>query len=149
MKGNGWGASPVSVESATAPKACFNDKSGDEMNCVNGNLGAIGYADADQSLSSYGNTARLKYQGEEASRVNIRNGRYDFWSTQWIFENPAAPNYNVTHPWVVALMNFASDPDNVPSTKAAYWAAKNEMTFMKGTDFEYPLYLGASDPQTP
>jgi hypothetical protein len=124
------------------------------MNCINGSgtwngLGAIGYADADQALSLPANTKALKYNGETASRVNVRNGLYDFWSVQWLYEDPTAPGYSTTHPLVSELMEFAAVPANVPTTKAAYWAALDEMNYLKGTDQEYPIFVGCSDCQTP
>ncbi|NLI81620.1 MAG: hypothetical protein GX443_08030 [Deltaproteobacteria bacterium] len=163
VRGNGWGASLPIVESIGGPNVYFNDGSSDMMKCINGSgswtgQGAIGYADADQSLSSYTNTKALKYNGEAPTRVNIRNGLYDFWSVQWLYENPSAPNYSTTHPWISTgvdaapgwgLMEFASKAGNVPSTKALYWAAKDEMNFMKATDQNYPGYVGCTDCQTP
>ncbi len=156
MRGNGWGAGLSTDETTGGPNLYFNDGSSDMMRCVNGSgswtgLGAIGYADADQSLSSYPNTKALKYNGEFGTRVNIRNGMYDFWSVQWLYENPSAPEYNTTHPWISTgvqtapgwgLMEFASKPANVPSTKANYWAAKDEMNYMKANDQAYPTYVG-------
>lgn len=153
MLGNGWGARYANTESSSDPTIWFNDGSSNMMNCINTQTGAIGFADADQSLASYTNTVRVKYQGEAASRVNIRNGRYDFWSTQWIYENPNAPEYSTTHPWVSnasnGLMEFAADPDNIPSSKTGFWAAKSEMRYMKSSDKAYPTYTDPTAPQTP
>mgnify|MGYP005841632137 CR=1 FL=1 len=154
IRGNGWGAGLPVLQSVGGPTVYFNDGSSQMMNCINGSggwngLGAIGYADADQALSLPANTKALKYNGETASRVNVRNGLYDFWSVQWLYEDPSAPGYSTTHPWVSQLMAFASVPANIPSSKAAYWAAKDEMNFLKGTDQEYPGYTGCVDCQTP
>ncbi|MCU0588418.1 MAG: substrate-binding domain-containing protein [Syntrophobacteraceae bacterium] len=154
MKGNGWGASLPQNQVVGGPTVYFNDGSSDMMNCINGSgtwngLGAIGYADADQALALPANTKALKYNGEAGSRVNVRNGLYDFWSVQWLYEDPAAPGYSNTHPLVTELMAYASVPANVPSTKAAYWAAKDEMNFLKGTDQEYPAFTGCQDCQNP
>ena len=163
IRGNGWGTTLATQESTDPPITYFNDGSSDMMKCINGSgswsgLGAIGYADADQSLSSYPNTKALKYNGEYGTRVNIRNGIYDFWSVQWLYENPTAPEYATTHPWISSgihsapgwgLMEFASKAANVPSTKALYWAAKDEMNFMKASDQLYPVFVGCTDCQTP
>lgn len=146
MRGNGWGANYYTAQNSSEPTVWFNDGSSDMMSCLN-RTGGIGFADADQSPPS--GTHRLKYQGEEASRVNIRNGRYDFWSTQWLYENPSAPNYSTTHPWISGLMAFAENPDNIPTAKANWWAAKSEMVYMKTTDKTYPQYVGCTDCQTP
>lgn len=156
MKGNGWGWDLAQNENTGDPTIYFNDGSSDMMKCINGSgswtgTGAIGYADADQaaSLGSYPNVSALKYQGEAPSRVTIRNGIYDFWSTQWLYEDPNEPNYSLTHPVVTELMDYAAEPANVPASKAQWWATKKEMVYMKTTDQQYPGYVGAEDPQTP
>ncbi len=167
-----WGGNLVSAENVptvTVPGATvyFNDGSNDEMKCINGatsgtitwsGAGAIGYADADQAVgagSSYTNTSRLTYNGEEPSRVNIRNGRYDFWTSEWAYENPLAPEYSATHPTVSAMMTYAANPANIPGVsnfgadKTGYWASSGEMVYMKGTDKTYPAFQGAANPQLP
>ncbi|MGD9505110.1 MAG: hypothetical protein AB7W37_09360 [Syntrophobacteraceae bacterium] len=119
----------------------FNDGSSDMMKCIDQNggfssadAGAIGYADADQSLTSYTNVAQTKYNGEAATKYNIVNGLYDFWSAQWLFAQSGEVNT-----WVTALTTYASKAANVPSTKAAYWAAAEEMTVEKTpADANYP-----------
>lgn len=153
-----WGADLVSNESAIDPIIWFNDGSSDEMKCINGLSGAIGYADADQLTGSgattYPNVAATRYQGFEPKRVNIRNGLYDFWSTQWLYINGS--NYGSTSPeraMYNALLAYAANPANISTAtvgaKADYWAAKNEMVYMKGNDQGYPAYQGATTPMTP
>jgi hypothetical protein len=163
VKGNGWGALLAPTENSGGPTIWFNDGSGDEMKCVNGTIpgfttgsdwGAIGYADADQSVSSYTKTKAMKYQGMYGTRVNIRNGMYDFWAHQWLYypglEAPVVePNYATTHPVYEDLVAYASDPANIPSTKAKFWATANEMVYGKENDQSYPRYTGATNPQTP
>jgi hypothetical protein len=155
-----WGANLVATERTGGPFVYFNDGSSDMMKCINGSglwngAGAIGYADADQSTSGYANTVRLNYNGVPASRANIRNGIYDFWSTQWAYEDPTAPGYANTHPYIVSMMNYAANPNNIPgasswgSDKTLWWAAKSEMWYMKNSDQLYPQYIGASNPQLP
>jgi hypothetical protein len=149
-----WGATTATAE--IAGQVYFNEGSSDLMKCVNQLTGAIGYADSDQLYATkaktgsnfpYPNVVALKYQGIEPYRAKIRNGEYDFWSVQWIYENKEAPEYNTLHNTVVALMNYAKA--NVPSTKANYWATADEMVYMKGTDFQYPQYKGAATPKMP
>jgi len=150
-----WGASLVVSESASDPIVYFNDGSSDMMKCITGNKGvtspyAIGYADADQleGGSAYAAFAYgPKYNGFSPTRVNIRNGLYDWFSAQWMYMNPAeaAPNKAV----VTDLVAFAANPANIPSTKANYWAAQDEMTWFKDSDLGYPGYRGAAIPQTP
>jgi hypothetical protein len=139
------------VQSHSEPTVWFNKGSGDMMKCIDENRGAIGYADADQlaDRKNYPNVHALNYQGVEPRRWTVRNGLYDFWSAQWVYEDPQESNYNDTHPVVQALMAFASNPAKIPATKADYWATQSEMNYTKGTDWLYPEFTGASNPQTP
>jgi hypothetical protein len=161
MRGNGWGwelAKDEINQPAGNWAIWFNEGSSDLMKCVNQLQGAIGYADSDQLAGTkaksgqnfpYENVHALKYNGVEPKRANIRNGHYDFWSVQWIYENPSAPDYSLTHPVVVELMDFAANPANLPANKAAYWATAAEMVYMKGGDTAYPAWQGALLPQLP
>lgn len=142
------GAAPVAVavaENTSGPTIYFNDGSTDEMNCVNALAGAIGYADADQANLT--NTVSLKYNGIPAARNLVRNGAYDFFSNQWMYEKPGLAASQKTY--VDALVAYAADPANLPASKAAYWAAAAEMVFNKDNDSSYPAYKGASIPGTP
>ncbi len=144
------GSTPALVattENTGGPTIWFNDGSSDEMVCVNTLAGAIGYADADQGLSSYTNVTALKYNGIPARRNMIRNGAYDFFSNQWMYEKAGLDS--ARHDLVVELADFAANPANLPASKAAYWAAKAEMVFNKSGDSAYPVYVGASIPGTP
>lgn len=140
-------AAVATVENTAGPTIWFNDGSSDEMKCVNQTVGAIGYADADQSLTDYTNTTALKYNGIPARRNMIRNGAYDFFSNQWMYEKAGLDSDR--HNLVVDLAAYAADPANLPESKAAYWAAKAEMVFNKADDSSYPVYVGASIPGTP
>ena len=150
-----WGNSLSINTSTTNPITYFNDGSSDEMNCINNNAnlstpGAIGYADADQGLSSYPNVTALKYNGQLGTRNNIRNGIYDFWSAQWLYENPTkTPSNSAQHTLIGQLYSYAADPTHMPASKANYWATHDEMNWFKDTDQLYPSYLGATLPQTP
>jgi hypothetical protein len=146
-----WGAQMASAQSTGGPTIYFNDGSGDEVNCIKGSgawagTGAIGYADADQATSA--TMVRLTYNGESASRANIRTGRYDFFTNEWVYENKLAPNYSVTHPHVTAMMAYAANPANIPdagafgSDKRLWWATQAEMNFDKTTDQNYPGIVG-------
>ncbi len=135
----------VSTENVSSPTIYFNDGSSDEMNCINALAGAIGYADADQANKT--NTVSLKYNGIPAARNMIRNGAYDFFSNQWMYEKAGLDS--VRHNLVVDLAAFAADPANLPGTKASYWSAQAEMVFNKANDSSYPAYVGASIPGTP
>ena len=126
------------------------------MKCVNTVAGAVGYADADQTTTVYSNVVRLKYNGEVPSRVNMRNGRYEYFTNMWMYEDPAAPTYATTHPIVSAMMTYAALPASIPtvttawgSAKSDYWATRAEMVFNKVNDKAYPGYVGASSPQLP
>lgn len=156
-----WGGGLPVNESLAGPTVWFNDGSSDETKCVAGSglwsgTGAIGYADADQATSA--TMVRLQYNGEDASRINIRNGRYDFWTKEWMYENPAAPAYAQTHPYVSAMMTYAANPASIPGAvatvwggtdKTLWWATNAEMNYMKTGDKSYPAYVGATSPQLP
>ncbi len=162
-----WGAPLVAFESSAPPIVWFNESSTDEIKCVNGNstanptgalIGAVGYADADQGTGVSGtsqNVAALKYNGVPSRRNTIRNGNYDFFSNQWLYENPVkTPNGSAQHALIVALDAFAGDPANLTlasslGNKARFWASKGEMEFNKVDDKNYPGYVGASIPQIP
>jgi hypothetical protein len=140
-----WGWPLVTTENAANPTVWFNDGSSDEMKCIDTITGAIGYADADQleGTSNYPNTHALKYNGVEPRRTKVRNGEYDFYSNQWLYFKRALT------PHETSLIAFASNPDNIPSTKAKFWATADEMVFNKADDRSYPGYVGADDPQVP
>jgi ABC-type phosphate transport system substrate-binding protein len=115
------------------------------MKCINTLIGAIGYADADQleGTDNYPNVHALKYNGVEPRRTKVRNGEYDFYSNQWLYFNRTPTQLEE------ALISYASNPANIPSTKAKFWATADEMVFNKGDDRVYPGFVGASNPQTP
>jgi hypothetical protein len=140
-----WGWPLVTAENVADPTVWFNDGSSDEMNCINTKVGAIGYADADQleGTDNYPNVHALKYNGVEPRRTKVRNGEYDFYSNQWLYFKTALT------PLQQNLIAFASDPDNIPGSKAKFWATKGEMWFNKANDRVYPGYVGATDPKLP
>jgi hypothetical protein len=151
MNNGKWGLNIPLSESTSAPIVYFNDGSSDMMNCIQNRLGAIGYADADQSIS--GTVVALKYNGVPGRRNTIRNGNYDFFSNQWLYiDAPWLPAQQET--MFNALVTYASNPANLSTTgslgnKAIYWATKNEMVWNKATDKVYPKYVGATTPQVP
>ncbi len=161
MRGTGQGImTDVTLASGIA---YFNDGSPDEMNCVNkpggaslgANPGAIGYSDADQltgtGATTYANTVALKYNGTFGRRTAIRNGAYDFYTNEWLYENTTKANN--PHQQILDLVAFASNPANLTTanigTKASYWASQNEMVYNKGADNAYPVLVGAKNKQTP
>ncbi len=158
VRGNGWGNELAKYEETN--RIWFNEGSTDLIKCVNGNttsatngslIGAIGYADSDQAVGVAGtsqNVVPVKYNGAFGTRYNVRNGNYDFWSTQWVYENTGRTS-SLQRPVVDGLMAFASDPANIPSTKAKFWATKDEAKFAKDNDQSYPYFSGAMNPQTP
>lgn len=106
---------------------------------------AIGYADADKNAPDaitgaikYPDAVTLNYNGYSPAKQNITNGNYTFWSQQWIYENPADANYNTLQPIHQKMVDFASDPANLPATKANYWAAANELNVVKPFDTSLP-----------
>ena len=144
-----WGAGLVSFENPfSAPFIYFNDGSSDMMKCVTNNKTtdadestwfAIGYADADYLIAKpeyapY--TYSPKYNGAKATRSNIKNGLYDWWSAQWMYYNPTQDQAILDT--IAALVNYSSDSANLPAAKADYWASQSEMNFFKGNDLLYP-----------
>lgn len=155
MYNSTWGNNMLATQAYPAgstPETWFNNGTGDIMNCVSARPGAIGYADADRLASNpvsnvYG---PVMYNGYTPSRINIRNGAYDsFWSAQHIYQDHSEPNYNASKNIVAKLMVYANDPNNIPSSKAPYWATQSEMQFGKTTDTTYPTLQGATNMQTP
>ena len=135
------------------PVTYFNDGSSDEMRCVGGGsidnydgIGAVGYADSDKVVmdpstgeyhaSKYGDVKLMTYMGEEAIKRNIVNGKYDFWSAQWLYSNETG----ATKALIDALVVFASDPSNLPGSKADYWASQTEMNVEKSSDYTWPKF---------
>ena len=171
IKGNGWGGTLLTMQSVGtggARSIYFNDGTGNEMDCINGGdfsanpggtngginwsgYGAIGYADADRANKA-NTVGPLNYQGFAPSRVNIRNGRYDFWTLQWLYWDATNPDYLANIALIGNMENFIDTPANMNlvTSKAAYYATKPEMKVTKATaDFSYPSRQTATNPQLP
>lgn len=143
--------------SPNKPYIFFHTGSSDLMKCVNLNGNgryvtspsthmAVGYADADKNgadpvsgIYTYPKTVTVAYEGVMPSKVGITNGTYAFWSQQWIYENPADLNYALLQPIQTKMMDFASDPANMPAGKAAVWAAATELKVSKSNDTSLPI----------
>ena len=166
---SGWGSVVASKEKTSTsagvkapPFIYFNQGSGDEIKCINGNtdaattgslIGAIGYADADQALgvaATSQNVRQLKYNGNYPTRTAIRNGQYDFYTNAWLYTNNDATDANsIVNDATNGLIVYAQNPLNVPASKTNYWAAKSEMKFNRGSDVAYPGKAVATSPQLP
>ncbi len=154
------------------PITYFNLGSGDLIKCLewahSNGYGAVGYSDVDKVLDTNGQiitdpanavngVMQMTYQGEEATKNNIVNGVYDFWSNQWIYEDTCesevpAPNGctggddphgvaagGALHTYISKMMVFASDPANIAlSGKGDFWAAQGEMNVHKSSDWAWP-----------
>lgn len=143
--------------SPNKPYIYFHTGSSDLMACVNVNGSgkyptattthmAVGYADADASAINpitgvypYPKAVTLAYEGVMPTKVGITNGTYAFWSQQWIYENPADLNYGTLAPIQQKMMDFASDPANMPVGKQAVWAAASELKVTKASDTSLPV----------
>lgn len=144
------GAKPLAMQTGASTSGTFiryfNDGSSDEMKCINNNAalttpGAIGYADADQSLAAFTNTVAVKYNGMWPSRNVIRNGMYDFFTNLHLYESATVAtnsSYTSQHSINLLLIPFMGIAANIPATKAAYWAVNGEMRINKSTDLLYP-----------
>jgi ABC-type phosphate transport system substrate-binding protein len=106
----------------------FNDGSSDLMACVNGNAGGVGYADADQGLSSYPNVKAVTYNGVAPTKANITNGLYDFYTVQNLYT--ATP----TTPDMTSLCSFMKNPAN---NNNAWYANACEMRYIRADDGSY------------
>lgn len=126
------------------PTTYFNKGSSDMMKCIrDAGAGTVGYADADKNGSawdgsggSYDTVYRLKYMGEDATAYAVINGVYDFWSAQWLYfqadEDPAVKAK------ILELCAYASDANNMPSSRRAFWVTAGEAKVEKANDFAWP-----------
>lgn len=141
-----------------APYKYFNKGSSEVVACLKGCTtdyanfaGAIGVIDADKDIaaptsltqdgltSSDGKMKRLSYNGFTAIEPNIKNGNYDFWSAQHLYQHQ--DDSQVAKDLIASLVAFASDPANLDTympAKAAFWAAQDEMNVAKDDDFAMP-----------
>jgi hypothetical protein len=123
----------------TNPTRWFYEGSSDLVAAVAALAGSVGYADADKGIAAGG--FRMTYNGEEPIRKNIVNGKYSFWSAQWLYEDPDEPGQPTIGTWIQDLVDFASDPDNLVIVgKDGYWAAQGELQMNKANDFAWPLH---------
>jgi hypothetical protein len=90
------------------------------------------------------NIHQLTYDGSWATRDNIRNGNYDYWTIEQIYMNTTT--YGAGSPqqtFVTNLQNEVNNPANITVAKvggsAYYWATPAEMRYAKSTpDISYP-----------
>jgi hypothetical protein len=112
----------------------FNDGSSDLMKCVNNNLNiagadyAVGYADADQDLSTFANVTRATYNGVVPNRVNIVNGLYDFYTTQNLYTVTPVPAD------MAALCTYFT---TCGKNTNAYYSTVSQLKFQRPTDQAY------------
>jgi hypothetical protein len=137
----------------------FQDGTGDELNCVNGKNGAIGYADADNAEqmpnsgnrpggagTKYANTQPVQYNGVWPTRWNIRDGIYDnFWSIEYLYGLKTTLGSGSTQgiPEVVSLVAFANNPDKItflPGNRGMYYASTCEMKVTKTNPAAYATH---------
>jgi ABC-type phosphate transport system substrate-binding protein len=163
-----WGgALPTAQSTATAPYIWFNNATGDEENCINGDttssttgsaIAAVGYADANIPFGAVPpagvgvagksqNIVQVKYQGFYPTRSHVRNGEYEFYAVSFLYLNNGA-NSSSTN-LLTNLITYAQNPANVPTSLVNYWPSLSEMWFVKANDFVYPVSVNATNPQTP
>lgn len=161
---------PATPNLSTANVIWFNDSTGDSLNCIKGAsvasawtgatahttscIGAVGYADADNACPAPPTgIVAVKYNGKFASREAIRNGRYDWFSNQQMYWDPA-------NTAVAALCTdadaFVGNPANLTvanlggsTCKAAYYASRDEMAFTRASLNSPVLKTGAAIPVLP
>jgi hypothetical protein len=106
----------------------FNDGSADEMYCINSLSGAVGYADADQSLASYPNTHAVTYNGVAPSKANITAGLYDFFTIQNLYTATPVP---------ADMANLCSFMKNPANNTNPWYANVCQLKYSKATDESY------------
>jgi ABC-type phosphate transport system substrate-binding protein len=115
-------------EVAADHKFYHNNGSSDMMKCVNGSgtwtgSGAIGYADADQSLSSYPNISILDLNGVAPSENTIKHGAYNFYGLQQLYGVSASDPF----------CSFAGNPANISNP---VWVARCKMNYSRADGCE-------------
>ena len=118
----------------------FHDSSADMMKCINGSgtwmgPGAVGYASADQNLSTYSLTAQVTFNGVAPTKTNVQNGAYDFWTIGHLYTTTS------TDQWLNALVTYARNPAHI--TTPGY-SSECCMIYTKNADTYYPTYRGFS-----
>jgi hypothetical protein len=134
----------------SSPTVYFNFTTGDELNCVNTVAGAIGFADADANLTNScpGSTActglygPIAYNGYGPSRQAIRNGLYDFWALENLWETQTSQNNTTTHNLVVNFTNYANLPANISAARPYYASSAEMLVLRNGT--AYPVQAGGA-----
>jgi hypothetical protein len=147
----------------------FNNTSGDMLNCINGvatavpsnapsGSGAIGFIDADTSISSATNTfGPLYFDGQLPIAQNIQYGLYDrFWTLEHIFEanSTISPdwvgNTSSNGKWVNYDAGYPNDAidgtdgmltwgaTQLPPSRSPYYVLSGSMKVHKANDFAYP-----------
>lgn len=145
----------------------FNNGTGDLMKCIGGGCsggnfwtgkaayGRIGYADADAvagiapgtegtAVSSNGGMIkRLTLDGVGASRANIQNGMYAFWSAQNVYYQPTLDsNKKALGEAMVGFCNLDSNIDMLSDNYTElFWSSISGLKVNKGADTALPLFF--------
>lgn len=125
----------TAVTGGTGAHYYFNDGSSDLMRCVNGSgawsgTGAIGYADADQSLGSYTNTVRLTLDGNQPLTANVDDYTWPFATIQNMYANTTVS----ATPIMQDLCTYASQPSKITLVNPN-WSASCNMKHIKNSNF--------------
>ncbi len=172
----------LSANEGTDNVVWFNDATGDELNCIKGAaaagvwpvtvdathpaglnlahtqscIGAVGYADADKACAGgiAANVVPVKYNGNLPSREAIRNGRYDFFTNEWMYWDGAGDaNVAIVTPDFDNWINPAVwvTPDRITqyvgavnACRATYWATRGEMVFNRASTNAFPIKQGVA-----
>ncbi|MBL0715790.1 MAG: hypothetical protein JJV98_19050 [Desulfosarcina sp.] len=134
-------------ENAKAPKY-ENDENpiieGHVVDNYRAGIGAIGYADADKldtittntgsclgSPAKYGHIHECFFDGVEPIVANVANCRYGcYWSPQHIYARYSEYTGD-EQSFIDNLIDYASDPVNMPANRANYWVAGSDMKCCK------------------
>jgi len=93
--GRGSTAFSTIVNAASGTTPLFRSSTGQELSCVNGLTGGIGYSSYDdtasfQTATSSNNLLFLKVDGVAPGKLNAANGSYPLWEELHFLQNPTA-----------------------------------------------------------
>jgi ABC-type phosphate transport system substrate-binding protein len=166
VDGNGWGNTLVAFENrpdatdgsydSSQPNIYFNKATADELNCINAENGAVGFADTDKEVGltnhavkagqctngpngsaiNCPNVTQVAYNGEYGSADGIANGRYEFWTNEWLFKAKSLSGNLLT--LVNNLLSTAAVSTNIPTSEQPFWIVSTQKNFDKKTDQAFP-----------
>lgn len=122
----------------TGGSIIYSASSGGVVTCVQNNVNAIGYLNAESVVT---NAHPIQINGASANyaagtpferKRDIACGRYDFWTT-WVINRKTSYSPTTKNDLILAFINSArNETNNVPS--GSHWVALSEMNVTKAVD---------------